>query len=278
MSIDSEIAYFFVVFPKFEGEHIVAQTICNVNIGTTKESWWEGAIFVTNYRLCVVSEPGFISQGLAAYKTWRFHLKFKSENQTCSFVIDGKTYHVQNVAHVGKFITQHIADNIRVEAQEEFDHAIKLCNEGNLELAVPLLKSAQAKDPDSAIIPAQQARIFFDLKNYDAVFKFADYVVFLNPSPTLISEMLVLKARALIEKENFNEALEAIEGAITDSEQGFYALYVKGLILYNLERFNDAVSCLSFVVEHVPEELVYREFYIFCLIALGDYDSALDVC
>ena len=170
MSIESEVRYFFSQMKAFENEEVIKAIAAQVYV--SNNGGWEGAVILTNFRLCFVSEPGFFSEGLAAYVGWSALEQIAFENtQNLKVNIQGKAYSASCNEHVKPLINAFISDTVRYGANEDYSRGLDLFKEGKLQESLSLLLTAQRKDPRSAWIRLSLADVYWSSVNILRAFR-----------------------------------------------------------------------------------------------------------
>lgn len=273
MSLASEIRYFFDSAGRVEGEkrsHAVEATIKSPGI-----PGWGGAVILTNYRLCLVSEPGFVSQGHFTYVCWEDlgALSWKTGSEAFDVQIDGRWYTALCEQDMRTELNAHIAETIRASAASDYQKGRELFDEGQAQDALRHFESAKALDPRAAWV-----RIFCS----EAQYMLGNFQAGLQEVRELQSWDVFEKTReqAHLSAGYFLCELDDLEGALAEFQQAakFGSMpdshHMLGITLHQMGRYEEAIHSLRKAVEKNGNSAPYGLSYIQALLQAGDLGTA----
>lgn len=267
MSIDSEVQYFFSQMKAFKDEEVSRAFAAQVF--SPNNSGWDGAVILTNYRLCLVSEPGFFSDGLAAYVGWSALDKITYKNaQTLEITVEGSTYSAVCNEPVKPLINAFVSDTVRYIASEDYERGLALYNDRRVQESLPYLLAAQRKDPLSAWIRLSIADAYWDI---------GDYASGLQEVRAALAKDLFesTRERAHLMAGLFLQVQEDLEGALGELQKATKlgelpeSHHTLGLIYERMGRPEEALNALRKAVEMDMGNPYYRADFINTLLREG---------
>lgn len=147
------------------------------------------------------------------------------------------------------------------------DYAMLLLNQGDIEQAEILIEEAMDRAPNNFEVNRVKANIFIEKGMYKEALNFYDRAISANPG---ISHLHTDKARALVHMSRLYEAEGSIEIALRIDENSLSANLIKGKLLYNQNKYEEAIDYLDVATRANEEGGLAHAYLALCYLKLGN--------
>jgi tetratricopeptide (TPR) repeat protein len=119
------------------------------------------------------------------------------------------------------------------------NYAMIFLNKGDLEQAERLIERAMSRGSNDFEVNRVKGNILLERGLYEEALQYFDKAISLNPG---LSHLHADKARALVHIYRIDEAEESVDIALNIHQNSFSANFIKGLVLFRQNKFNDAIT------------------------------------